>query len=68
MFFRPNNALLFAVIKLKLRAHHSHTFAQSSIILLLISIASYKDHDQTSTTTEHSINQLSNESVKFDTK
>jgi len=56
------------LIKLKLRAHHSHTFAQSSTILLLISITSYKDYDQTSTTTEHSINQPCNESVKFDTK
>jgi len=41
---------------------------QSSTILLLNSITSYKDYDQTSTTTQHSINQSCIQLVKFDIK
>ena len=37
-------------------------------MFLLSSITSYKEYDQTSTTTQHSISQLRSESVKFDTK
>ena len=45
-----------------------HICPQTSTILLLSSITSYKDCDQTSTTKQHSINQLCSESVKFDIK
>jgi len=45
-----------------------HVCPQSSTVLLVSSIASYKDYDQTSITTQHSINQPCNESVKFDIK
>jgi len=47
------------------RAFHSHTFAQSSTILLSCT-TSYKDYDQTLTTTQYSINQPCSESAKFD--
>jgi len=71
MFFKPNKALLLAGKKLKttyeslVRAHYSHTFAQSSIILLSY-MTLYKDYDQTSTTNQYSINQPCSESAKFD--
>ena len=42
-----------------------HVCPQSSTILLLNSITSYKDYDQTSTTTQHSISQPCSESVKI---
>ena len=45
-----------------------HVCPQSSTVLLVSSIASCKDYDQTSITTQHSINQPCNESVKFDIK
>jgi len=62
MFLRPNNALLLAGTKLKstykslelttatrLPTVNHHTPSSS--------MTSYKDYDQTSTTTQHSINQ-----------
>ena len=45
-----------------------HICPQSSTIFLLNSMTSYKDYDQTSTTTQHSITQPRSESVKFDIK
>jgi len=45
-----------------------HVCPQSSTILLLSSITSYKDYDQTATTVQRSINQPCSESVKFDIK
>jgi len=72
MFFKPNKELLLAGKKLKstykslVRAHHSHTFAHQSSTILLSCMTSYKDYDQTSTTTQYSINQPCSESVKFD--
>jgi len=45
-----------------------HLCPQSSTVLLLNSTMSYKDYDQTSTTTQHSIPQPCSESVKFGIK
>jgi len=73
MFFRPNNALLVAGTKLKSTYKSLELTTVTRLpkrlpTLLLSSIRSYKDCDQTSTTTQHSINQPCGESVKFDVK
>jgi len=51
MYFKPKNSLLLAGTKLK--------STYKSLYLA-------KDYDQTSTTTQHSVNQPRSEQVKFD--
>jgi len=68
MFFRPNKALLLAGTKLK-NTYKSLELTTATLLPTVIhhtpsSITSYKDCDQTSTTTQHSINQPS-ESVNL---
>ena len=73
MFFRPNNAILLASTKLK-SFYKSLELTTATRLPTVIhhaptnSITSYKDYDQTSTTTRHLINQPCSESVKFDIK
>jgi len=67
MFFRPNNTLLLADTKLESTYKSLElTTATRLSTILLSSMRSYKDYDQTSVTTQHSINQSCSESVKFD--
>jgi len=73
MFFRPNNALLLAGTKLKSFYKSVELTAPTRLSTVIHytptnSITSYKDYDQTSITTQHSINQPYSESVKFDIK
>jgi len=73
MFFRPNNTLLLAGTKLK-STYKSLELTTATRLPTVIhhtptnSITSYKDYNQTSITTQHSINQSCSESVKFDIK
>jgi len=73
MFYRPNDALLLAGTKLK-SSYKSLELTTATRLPTLIhhtptnSITSYKDYDQTSITTQHSIIQPCRESVNFDIK
>jgi len=75
-FFRPNKALLLAGKKLKSTSKSLELTTATRLptvthhTVLLSSMTSYKDYDQTSTTSQHSINQpcYCSESVIFDIK
>jgi len=72
--FRPNKAL--SVTGTKLKSTYKSLELTTAIRLTTVihytssksSLTSYKDYDQTSTTTQHSINQPCGESVNFDIK
>jgi len=70
MLFRPNNALLLAGTNLQSTYKNLELTKATrlSTVIHHIPSKSYKDYDQTSTTTQHSINFPWSESVKFDTK
>ena len=73
MVFRPNNSLLLASKKIK-STHKSLELTTATCLPAVIHYTpseSYdviKDYDQTSATTQHSINQPCSESVKLDIK
>jgi len=73
-FLRPNKAHVLAGKKLKstYKSLELTTGTRLPTVIhhysFLSYMTSYKDYDQTSTTTQHSINQPCSESVKFDIK